>query len=212
MNAAIPSRYKDLSLGTKTFLSIRWKLTPYDVMAAKMPTQGKILDLGCGHGLFALALALGSSEREVLGVDHDAARVELGEKAARGLNNLHFEKGSVLGPPPGPYAGISLIDVMHYFSPALQEQVVIGLQSSLIEGGTLLIREVNPQSGLVSSLNRGYEALATKVGFTRSNSKDNHFRTPEQWEKLLKRCGFEVESTPCSHFLFADHLFVGRKR
>ena len=212
MNGEILSRYSDLSLGTKAFLSIRWKLTPYDVMAEKMPKEGKILDLGCGHGLFALALALGSSSREVLGIDHDTVRVALGEKAAKGLTNLHFEQGSVLAPPPGPYAGVSLIDVMHYFPPALQEQVLVGINSCLVDGGTILIRDVNPKAGVISSLNRGYEAVATKIGFTRSNSESNHFKTPEEWTRALNRAGFDVTSEPCSHFLFADHLFVGKKR
>jgi SAM-dependent methyltransferase len=212
MTSPILTRYRDLSLGTKTFLSIRWKLTPYDVMAAKMPASGAILDLGCGHGLFSLALALGSPERQVLAIDHDTARVELGTQAAKDLGNLRFEQGSVLAPPPGPYAGVSLIDVMHYFPPKLQEEIVRGLYSSLADGGTLLIREVNPQGGLVSALNRGYEKVATGIGFTRSNEQDNHFRTPAEWTRLLERSGFEVTSEPCSHFLFADHLFVGRKK
>jgi 2-polyprenyl-6-hydroxyphenyl methylase/3-demethylubiquinone-9 3-methyltransferase len=212
MSSTVLSRYQDLSVGTKAFLSIRWKLTPYEVMAEKMPREGTILDLGCGHGLFAFALALGSSSRQVLGIDHDTARVALGEKAASGLGNLRFEQGSVLAPPPGSYAGVSLIDVMHYFPPALQEQILIGINRCLVDGGTILIRDVNPNAGVISSLNRGYEAIATKIGFTRSNSESNHFRTPEEWTRALHRAGFEVTSEPCSHFLFADHLFVGRKR
>lgn len=59
MNLA--SRYNaipGISLGTKLFLHLRWWLTPYERMAAYVPKTGKVLDVGCGHGLLAMEMAL----------------------------------------------------------------------------------------------------------------------------------------------------------
>ncbi len=209
-------RYRDSDLSTRFFLQARWRLTPYLVMASKLPPQGKILDLGCGHGLFSLALALGSPDREVIGLDHDRERIALARKAAGGVSNVRFADGTLSSPDSAPadepVVGISMIDVMHYFGRAEQERLFREAYSLLKEGGTLIVREVNPGDGIASWWNRLYEKLATTTGFTRSDNKQSlSFRNREEWEELLRRTGFEVTSERCSHFLFADILYVCRK-
>src|SRR5262249_40065487 len=69
---------------TALFLRLRWTFTPYFEMASKVPPEGKILDLGCGHGLLAIAAKLQSPKREVVGLDHDQARIEAARSAAKG--------------------------------------------------------------------------------------------------------------------------------
>jgi SAM-dependent methyltransferase len=215
----VPSRYRGTRLGTRLFLEARWRLTPYQVMASRLPPRGRILDLGCGHGLFGLALALGSSEREVIGLDHDEERIAMAEGAAKGLPNLKFTRGTLSDPEQtgrtsqmAANQGISMIDVMHYFGPSEQERLFRQAFELLAPGGTLIVREVDPAKGLVSSFNRFYEKIATTTGFTRSEQKQSlHFRTREDWEEALRRTGFKVTSERCSHALFADILYVCRK-
>ena len=80
MNLA--SRYNaipGISLGTKLFLHLRWWLTPYERMAAYVPKSGKVLDVGCGHGLLAMEMALSAPNRTVLATDHDVARIALAQ-------------------------------------------------------------------------------------------------------------------------------------
>jgi 2-polyprenyl-3-methyl-5-hydroxy-6-metoxy-1,4-benzoquinol methylase len=197
------------TLMTRIFLWLRWHLTPYFKMASRLPTQGQILDLGSGHGLLSVALALQSPDRKVLGIDHDLSRVTIANQAAEGIPNLRFEKGSILSPPSGKYDGIALIDVMHYFPPQEQEQILGEAAAKLNSGGALILREVNPDGGWISQWNRLYEKLATLTGFTRSDKQSHlHFRTPEQWAELLSKTGLQVSFERCSSFLFADILFV----
>jgi SAM-dependent methyltransferase len=206
------SRYQGISVGTRLFLTLRWKLTPYLAMARHLPRQGKILDLGCGHGLLALALALESSDRQVHGIDHDAARVEAANTASQGIPNLKFQEGNVLAPPPGRFAGIAMIDVMHYFEPALQEKIFHQALDALEPQGCLIVREVDPAGGgLASWFNRFYEKIATLTGFTRAEKPGLHFRTPAGWTQCLESVGFQVTSERCSSKLFADILYVCRK-
>jgi SAM-dependent methyltransferase/glycosyltransferase involved in cell wall biosynthesis len=216
----VPSRYPRTGLATQAFLQARWRLTPYTAMASKLPPRGRILDLGCGHGLFSLALALGSPDREIIGLDHDVARIELAEKAAAGLPNVRFARGTLSDPEhagrsaePASAQGISMIDVMHYFPAQEQERLFKQAFELLAPGGTLIVREVDPEGkGLASSFNRFYEKMATATGFTRSEQKETlHFRSREDWEETLRRAGFDVTSERCSHPLFADILYVCRK-
>jgi glycosyltransferase involved in cell wall biosynthesis len=203
-------RYQSAPLSTRFFLTARWKLTPYSRMAAHLPQEGRVLDLGCGHGLFALAAAMQSPSREVLGIDHDQARVRLGTLATQDLPNIRFEAGNMTHPPHPeiPYSAISIIDAMHYFDPITQETILKNAFQLLEAGGTLLIREVDPEGGAASVWNRYYEKIATGIGFTQAEKKGLHFRTRPGWENVMKSAGFKVSSEKCSHFLFADILYV----
>lgn len=220
--ASFTRRYRRAPLGTRAFIEARWRLTPYETMAEKLPPQGLVLDLGCGHGLFSLALALGSAGRQVIGLDHDEERVSLAEAAAEGVGNLRYSRGTLSDPAqtgaglaPGSVAGISMIDVMHYFPRAEQERLFAQAYALLAPGGVLIVREVEPNAGASSGFNRLYEKIATSTGFTRSEKKaELHFRAREGadgWEEALRKAGFEVASERCSHFLFADILYVCRK-
>ncbi len=205
----ILKRFRGSPIGTRLFLLFRWHLTPYDIMASRMPPKGKVMDLGCGHGLLTLAIALSNADRQVLGVDHDAMRIETASRAVRELTNITFLKGSMLAyPEAGPFAGIALIDCMHYFNPESQEKIIRDAYKHLEPGGTLLIREVDPKGGVIASWNRLYEKIATRIGFTRTDEKGLFFRTPIEWEYFIEKTGFKVATEPCSSALFSDILFV----
>lgn len=210
------SLYSSAGLSTKFFLFLRVLLTPYQRMASELPREGKILDQGCGHGLFSVQLALSSKNRKVVGIDHDLARVELAKTAAKKLTNLEFHNGSFLTRNDThnlSFEGVALIDVLHYFSSQEQLHILKNAYDALKPGGVVVFREVNPNAGLVSKINFFWEKLATFTKFTKSRNEVNlTFRLPADWEKLLSEAGFKnVHSKRCSSILFADVLFRGEK-
>ena len=208
-----------ISLGTKLFLRLRWWLTPYKRMAAYVPKSSKVLDVGCGHGLLAMEMALSEPNRTVLARDHDAARIELAKQAGKGIANLKFEV-STGSPLPDvssndAFDAITMIDFLHYFSPEQQDAMIAKAFVNLQPGGWLLAREVNQQGGLISKLNQLYEKLATTIGFTQSNNvqaKENlSFKSQSGWEAKFAEHGFKVRSEPCSSPIFADILYICEK-
>jgi hypothetical protein len=73
-------------------------------LAARLTQGGRVLDVGCGHGHAALAIAKGFPASEVVGVDPDAASIAEAEAAARaaGAGNLRFVRAFLDGIPEQP--------------------------------------------------------------------------------------------------------------
>jgi SAM-dependent methyltransferase len=209
----ILGNYKNLSLGNRFFLTIRWWLTPYDKMAAYIPQKGLVYDLGCGHGLFSMELAKTAPGRQVIGLDHDSARIQIAKSAAQSVRNLRFENGDLADAERyGHPDAISIIDVLHYFDFSTQEAHLAKAWRLLSQSGVLIFREVDPEGGLISKWNRYYEKIATSVGLTQSKEQDLFFRSTDDWLEILSRAGFRARAERCSHFLFADVLFIAEKK
>lgn len=207
LKRSVVSRYNWAPITTRAFIAARWLLTPYGRIASFLPPRGTLLDLGCGHGLFAFAAAEHSDALRIIGIDHDPERVRIASRAADGERNMAFDSGDLLKPPAGQYEAIALLDLMHYFEPVQQEQIFVRAYDQLAPGGTLLVREVDPR-GL---FNRVWETIMTATGFTRTARKGLHFRSRSGWREALERIGFRVRVVPCSFFLFSDVLFVAEK-
>jgi uncharacterized protein len=215
----ISSLFAESPLATRGFLRLRSLLTPYDYLASVFPTRGRVLDLGSGHGLLALALSVGSNERDIIGIDHDPDRVRLAEAAAGELplgSRPGFEVGDLKEKlwsfTSGSLVGIAMIDILHYFDPASQQFLISQAMRVLAPGGILAVREIDSDDGIRAAANRFYERLATGVGFTRSAGPKLSFRGAAGWVSLLENAGFSVRSERCGPPFFADVLFVAQRR
>jgi SAM-dependent methyltransferase len=215
LGAVVLGRYRWAPLRTRLFLRARWHCTPYEALAGRLPGRGLILDLGAGHGLFALALALQAPGRRVLAVDHDGRRVALAGQAAAAVPAVRVRAGRLQealaeARPAGSVAGIVLLDTLHYLAAAEQEDALARAHRALGCRGVLLVREVDAGPGLAALVNRLHERLMTGLGITRAGRLA--FRTAAAWEDLLRRQGFAVHAEPCPSLFSADRLFLCRKR
>jgi uncharacterized protein len=217
-STAIASLFAEAPFSTRSFIWLRWKLTPYRRIASILPRRGRVLDLGSGHGLLSLALSMDSPEREIIGVDHDRERVRFATAAiARhdSVSKPRFEIGdlvkSIESIAAGSLAGIAMIDILHYFDTDSQIALLHGAARALESGGMLAVREVDSEGGGVAVWNRAYENVATRIGFTQSARSQLEFRSVAGWTKMIASAGFSVQSEPCGSKLFSDVLFVGKR-
>ena len=98
--AACPRRLRRPRLGGSRFhTAVRARTCPFAELETRTPRDGRVLDVGCGHGLLALVLAVGSPDRQVLGVDVDRDKLPSAEAAARraGVTNVTFEPSNPVG-------------------------------------------------------------------------------------------------------------------
>ena len=183
-----------------------------------MPSAGRIVDLGSGHGLFSLALSMGSDQREIIGIDHDQARVRLADRAAARYDTgskPKFKVGDLEKAlatfAPRSLSGIAMIDILHYLAPDSQAALIREAARALKRGGILAVREVDSAGGAAAVWNRFYENVATRIGFTQSARTDLEFKSVADWTKMLENAGFDVRSEPCGSRIFSDVLFIGRR-
>src|SRR5258708_30614091 len=69
-----------------------------DEIGQYLPARGRVLDLGCGFGLFSLYYASVHPGLRVEGFDRNARRIGMARAAARrlGLGNVRYEVGDVM--------------------------------------------------------------------------------------------------------------------
>jgi SAM-dependent methyltransferase len=219
VHVPINTLYREAPLVTRLFLRVRSLITRYDDVSSELPTHGKLLDLGCGHGLLAFTLSLGDERREVIAVDHDLGRVAIAESAALQLpveRRPKFEAADLRERlssfAPASLDGIAMIDVLHYFDRESQDKLIRDAARVLKPGGTLVMREVDSDAGARFVANRLYERGATGVRFTKSTSQALLFRGKTEWTNLLENAGLTTRSRRSGVAVFADVLFVAKKR
>lgn len=188
---------------------IRWRVCPLPAIAAHVPDAGVILDLGCGHGLFAQLLARESSRREVIGVDLDAHKVALAQTLT--LPNLRFVVGDVAETAVPPAQAVTIIDVFYLVPYDIQEQLLSVCAEKLAPGGVIVLKEMAEKPRWKVWLNWLEETLAVRVLKITVGGKF-YFRPRAEWQAIFKRLGFTVQTIPLDRGYYHPHVvFVARK-
>jgi len=170
----------------------------------------KILDIGCGFGLFSLYFSMLLKPQSITGVDLNPRRIRAARAASErlGLSNvtnyihsdvrdISFEEG---------FDGAYMMDIIHHIPVSAVEPLLTHLHHVLQEGSTLLIKDVAKYP-------------AYKRWFTYVLDKMMDYKTPvNYWDvpeltELLQKVGFEVYVHNMLDILPYPHvLYICRKR
>lgn len=186
------------------WVRIRLGHAGYELVERYVPNSGKILDLGCGYGLFANYLALASERRLVTGLELNSRKLKYAE---RGLENVRFKNSDILAEPATEdYDCIVMLHVLHHLRSFEEQEAIINKCVQMLQPkGRLIILEVDNYP-LVKYL------LAHVVDHILYPTQKIFYRLPASMEKLLSGAGFIVESYPMHQGRpFPHFLYVGRK-
>ena len=175
-----------------------------------MPPAGRLLDVGCGHGLFANALALGSPARQVLGVDPSAAKIAIASVSANGLANVRYEQGLVQGIDASGFDGISILDVLYLLPVEEKLAVLRACRERIAPGGVLVMKTNDTAPAWKYRVARLQEQAMTGIGLT-MGGQGLHFFSRHQNADLLRQAGFEPRFVDLNNWLPYPHvMFVSR--
>lgn len=211
--------YRRLPASARVHAAIRWFSAPFPQIAAYLPTSGRVLEIGCGHGLFSTYVALAGPGRSVLGVDIDVHKIALAERVAAGLPgvDLTFRVAPSGAVPQGPWDAITIVDML-YLLPADAQRTLLGQAAAqLAPGGFLLVKEMSSTPRWKANWNRWQETLAVSVlGITerdrsRAGTPTLSFVDPETMAVWLRDDGLWTAHLRLDrHRLHPHHLVIGR--
>ena len=146
MNAtarATLARYHREPAATRLHTRVRWRSCPFEAVARHVPTEGDIVEIGCGHGLFSVYLALEHpTGRNVLGTDVDGDKIHAAQRAADGIDNLRFRPDEPGAFPEGPWDAVAIVDVLYLIDRDGQRRLLAAAAEHLSPGGVLVVKEM----------------------------------------------------------------------
>jgi 2-polyprenyl-3-methyl-5-hydroxy-6-metoxy-1,4-benzoquinol methylase len=175
------------------------------VMDLLLTDEGRILDVGCGFGLFAGYFGQTHPRRRIVGLDPDGRRVEIARRVSErlGLRDHTFLVGDVRDASvPGPFEAAYVLDVMHHLPSSDQLPVLERLRSLLVPGGMLLVKDITtePRLGLLFT-----EALdRIMVGLDEPLAYRHH----REWGAMLAELGFKVRMVRVPDVLPYPHVVI----
>ncbi|HVE70718.1 MAG TPA: class I SAM-dependent methyltransferase [Thermoanaerobaculia bacterium] len=123
---------------------VRWKVRTDPAYSAALDAlQGRdlpLVDLGCGVGLLAFYLREHGYKAPVIGVDFDERKIGLAREAARRYREVDFIVGDARDPIPDGH-NVVILDILHYFDSASQQQILRNAASAVPPGGAVIIRQ-----------------------------------------------------------------------
>lgn len=178
-NAKNYHQYAGMSYGGALLKS---SLIPLNLLIKYLPNQAKILDLGCGEGMFSNALGRLLPNAEIIGVDLNAEKIKCAQSCQ--LENVTFHVGDAKNFLFENADVVIFNDMLHHNS--FQEQaILISKARDLLKNeGLLILKEVNVQDK--------FDRFMTTF-FDKKLYPDDplDFRETENWKSFLEASYFE---------------------
>ncbi|HZP96002.1 MAG TPA: class I SAM-dependent methyltransferase [Candidatus Limnocylindria bacterium] len=204
-------RYRSAPLGARLFVRGRAFLSELAVVERYVPKKGFVVDLGCGHGLFACVLREASPTRRVLGIDLDPRKIEVARQAIQDTQWLRFEVGDIASDAPPKCDAVTIVDVLYLLPFEVQERVLRNAASALGEGGPLIVKAQERRMDPRYALTYAQEIVTVSLGFTRGGRERFYFPSRDEALAMFERAGFLVDVVEMPRRPYTDVVYLARK-
>jgi 2-polyprenyl-3-methyl-5-hydroxy-6-metoxy-1,4-benzoquinol methylase len=212
VSTAALKAFDALPLKERLFVRGRLFTAPLLEVSQRVPS-GRIVDVGCGHGLMVSLLASGRPERTVVGIDPDGRKIDWAKASVGALPNVSLEVGTVEGlaaRAAGTFDAVVVCDVLYLLPRAEWRSFLTAAHALLKPGGVLLLKEAEADRGWRYIKCLAQERLMVQLLRRTKSSGGLGFVPRAQMELELTHAGFELDeiiglargyTTP--HVLFA---------
>lgn len=125
------------------YVRVKWifERKNFDFYHTLIPVKGKIMDLGCGFGYLSYYLQMRSADRELIGVDYDADKIEIANNCYPKNEKINFVAADVRQTEIENVDAVFLNDVLHYLPGEDHEKVLLKCIDGLNKNGVLIVRD-----------------------------------------------------------------------
>lgn len=167
-----------------------------------------LLDLGCGLGLLALFLRAEGITVPIHGLDYDTRKIESARVAVKtsGTTGVTFSHHDARGGLPEHRGNVSILDILQFFTPVQQEELLGLAASRVAPGGKLVIRSGLRDDSFRFKVTVAGDLLARATFWMKA--APTHYPTAADFKRILAPYG-EVTVTPLwGATPFNNHLIV----
>ena len=204
--------YQGLPAAVRMHTRIRSWTCPMGPVLERVPPAGRLLEVGCGHGLFANAAALAHPGLEVLGVDPDPRKIRWAEKTVGARRNVRFRTEELVAVVERGFDAVAVLDVLYLVPRAAWPSFLAGLRERLRPGGRLLLKEVEAKPRWKFYRCVAQEALSVRLlGITHGGAFA--FADRREMESLLREAGLQGAAvTGLGRGYLTPHVLYEAKR
>lgn len=206
------SAYSRESLMTRLHLFTRSLVCPFGQILPYLPRKGRILDVGCGHGIFPNLMYYDprNEAREICGTDHADNKIEVARRNAPA--KVAFSNAPLRDMVSGSFDAISIVDVLYTVKLDRWKAILDECYRLLRPGGVLIVKEVidRPRWKLFAIMLE--ERLAVDI-LKITKGEEPHWESAERYRDAVEQSGFTVtEARPLKAAGWISHyLLVSRK-
>jgi len=150
---------------SRTMQQWRPYICPFHLLVNWVPPGARVLDIGCGSGLFLGLLAEFTEIELGLGFDASRSAIALAGQMWQNLrpearHRLEFRNLDVAESwPDGEFDVVSLIDVLHHVPSEAQNALLEQAASKVAPGGILIYKDIAPKPRWRAMANRLHDLL-----------------------------------------------------
>jgi len=183
----------------------RFLTCPMLAVAARLPGRGRLLDLGAGHGAFALLAVASGGVESAVALEPDFRKVLASASVREPRLRLVAGYADAL---QGRFAAVSILDVLYRLPIERWDDLLAAARDALEPGGVLLLKEIDPTHRLKGAWNRLQERGADLLGLTLGDAFS--YELPAAMTARLTQAGFrDVETRDIgARYLHAHVLYV----
>lgn len=135
--------YEGTPAAARLHTRLRASTCPMPAVVARVPPAGRLLEVGCGHGLFANECALRYPGLQVLGVDPAPGKIAAAQATLRGRANVGFRLGRLEDVAERDFDVVAVLDVLYLVPRAGWPGFLSACRAALRPAGRLLLKEVD---------------------------------------------------------------------